>query len=130
MAFTYNLVDSPTISKIRAIIPDNNESTYVFEDDEIEAFYAIEGSSLKRAAALALETIASNEAMVLKVIRLLDISTDGAKVADSLLKRAALLRKQADDEEVAADAGFDIAEMVFSPFGYWQHLTNESMRGS
>jgi hypothetical protein len=128
MPFSYVL--STDVGKIRAIIPDNNATSYVFEDDELEAFFAIEGSSLKRAAALALEAIASNEAMVLKVIRLLDISTDGAKVADSLLKRAALLRKQADDEEVAADAGFDIAEMVFSPFGYRQHLNNESMRGA
>lgn len=128
MGFSYDL--STDFGKIRAIIPDNNATSYVFEDDEIEAFFAIEGSSLKRATALALETIASNEAMVLKVIRLLDISTDGAKVADSLLKRAALLRKQADDEEVAADAGFDIAEMVFAPFGYRQHLNNESMRGA
>lgn len=124
MAFTYNLVTHPTISKIRLFIPDNKAGSYIFEDDEIEALYALEGNSLKRAAALALETIASNEAMVLKVIRLLDISTDGAKVADSLLKRAALLRKQADDEEVAADGAFDIAEMVIDPFQRREMLNN------
>lgn len=128
MAFNYDLTTST--GKIRAVIPDSNATSYVFEDAEIDAFYAIEGNSLKRAAALALETIASNEAMVLKVIRLLDISTDGAKVADSLLKRAALLRTQANDEEVAADAGFDVAEMVVDDFTYRQHWWNERLRGA
>lgn len=120
--FGYNL--STNVGKIRALIPDNSATSYVFEDEEIEVFYSLEGSSLKRAAALALETIASNEAMVLKVIRLLDIQTDGAKVADALLKRAALLRKQADDEETAADAGFDIAEMVVDQFTYRDKMLN------
>lgn len=128
MSFTYNLVTHPTISKIRLFIPDNKADSYVFEDDEIEAFYTLEGS-LKRAAAFALETIASNEAMVLKVIRLLDISTDGAKVADALLKRAALLRRQADDEEVAESGAFDIAEMVIDPFQYRQKVHNNWLEG-
>lgn len=127
MAFTYVL--TTTTGKVRAMIPDSNASSYVFEDDEIDAFYAIEGSSLKRAAALALETIASNEAMVLKVIRLLDISTDGAKVADSLMKRAEKLRSQANDEEIAVNAGFDVAEMVVDDFTYRQHWWNERQRG-
>lgn len=127
MAFSYTLTTN--VGKIRAMIPDNNAATYNFEDDEIEVFYAIEGSSLKRAVALALETIASNEAMVLKVIKLLDVSTDGAKVADALLKRAALLRKQADDEEVAADGAFDIAEMVIDPFQYRQKVHNNWLEG-
>lgn len=122
MAFNYTL--STNVGKMRAMIPDSNADAYVFEDAELEAFYSIEGESLKRATALALETIASNEAMVLKVVRLLDISTDGAKVSDALLKRAALLRTQADDEDVASEAGFDIAEMVMSPFGWREYVDN------
>ena len=127
MAFNYDL--STNVGKIRAIIPDNNSTTYNFEDDELTAFYSLEGSSIKRAAALGLETIASNEAMVLKVIKLLDVSTDGAKVADALMKRAAQLRKQADDEEVAADGAFDIAEMVIDPFQYRQKVHNNWLEG-
>lgn len=128
MAFSYVL--TTTTGKIRAMIPDSNADSYVFEDAEIEVFYAVEGDSLKRAVALALETIASNEAMVLKVIRLLDISTDGAKVSDALLKRAALLRSQALDAEAATDAGFDVAEMVIDDFAYRQHAWNETLRGA
>ena len=127
MAFNYDL--STNVGKIRAIIPDNNSLTYNFEDEELTTFYTLEGSSIKRAAALGLETIASNEAMVLKVIRLLDVSTDGAKVAEALMKRAAQLRKQADDEEVAADGAFDIAEMVIDPFQYRQKVHNNWLEG-
>ena len=127
MAFTYDL--GTNVGKIRVIIPDNNSETHNFEDGELDVFYALEGNSIKRAAALALETIASNEAMVLKVIRLLDVSTDGAKVADALMKRAAQLRKQADDEEVAADGAFDIAEMVIDPFQYRQKAHNNWLEG-
>lgn len=125
MAFTYIL--SENTGKIRAMIPDNNPDTYVFEDDELEAFEAIEGH-IKRATALALETIASNEAMVLKVIKLLDIQTDGAKLSDALLKRAAQLRKQADDEEVAADAGFAVAEMVVDQFTARERWRKQAQR--
>lgn len=114
VSFTYDI--TTTTGQIRSIVPDSNPDAYVFEDSELAAFYAIEGQSLKRAAALALETIASNEAMVLKVIRLLDIQTDGAKVSDTLLKRAEKLRDQADDEEIAEHGAFDIAEWAVDSF--------------
>lgn len=114
MPFSYDL--STNTGLVRAIVPDSNSTAYVFEDAEIDAFLALEGGSVRRAAALALETIASNETLVLKVVKLLDIQTDGAKVADALLKRAAQLRKQADDDETAAGGAFDIAEQVFDPF--------------
>jgi hypothetical protein len=126
MAFTYVLTEN--VGRLRALIPDSNSSSYIFEDDELDLFYTLEGSSLKRATALALETIASNEVMVLKVIDLLDLSTDGAKVSDALLKRAALLRAQANDDDVASDGAFDIAEMVVDTFTYRQHWWNGMLR--
>lgn len=125
MAFTYDL--STDIGKIRLLIPDSQADSYVFEDAEIEAFLALE-TGIRTAAALALETIASNEALVLKSIKLLDLSTDGAKVADSLLKRAATLRQQADDEEVAAGGAFDIAEMIVTDFQRRERLYNQALR--
>ena len=127
MSFSYVLTEN--VGKMRAMIPDSNSATYVFEDDELTAFYAIEGSSLKRATALALETIASNEAMVLKVIKVLDMQTDGAKVSDALLKRAAMLRKQAEDDELAAGGAFDIAELVYDPFTRRERQYNQILRG-
>lgn len=127
MAFTFDL--SNDIGKARLLIPDSSPANYVFEDDELAALLAMEGGVVKRAAALALETIASNEALVLKVIRLLDLSTDGAKTADALLKRAALLRTQAtaEAEDALEGTAFDIAEQVYDPFG-WRELVTRGGR--
>ena len=130
MGFTFSLTTD--IGKTRLLIPDSQAGSYVFEDEEIQAFLEME-SGVKRGAALALEVIASNEALVLKAIHLLDLSTDGPKVAASLLQRAATLRKQADDadETAALEAGgaFDIAEMVVDPFTARDRLLNQALRG-
>lgn len=75
----------------------------VFTDDEINAFLRLEGGVVKLAAAQAIDTIADNEALVSKVIKDGQLSTDGAKVADSLRKRAAALRTQHYDD---TDDGF------------------------
>lgn len=129
MAFTYTL--STDAGKIRLLLPDNNASNYVFEDDEIDAFLSLEYSNVRRAAALALETIASNEAYVLKVIKLLDLQTDGAKTSDALLKRAKLLRDQADRADAAEDGGaWDIAEWTVSEFAKRERLNNQWLRGN
>lgn len=115
MAFTYDLENS--IGKVRLLIPDTQQTTAVFSDEEITAFLALESSSVRRATALALETIASNEALTLKVVRLLDVQTDGAKLADSLLKRAVTLRQQAiEDDALAGFTQWEIAEWAVDDF--------------
>ena len=129
MAFTYNLATDA--GKIRLLIPDNSATNYVFEDDEIDAFLDLEYSNVRRGAALALETIASNEAHVLKVIKLLDLQTDGAKTAEALLKRAKLLRDQADRADASEDGGaWDYAEWTVSEFAGRERLVNEWLRGA
>jgi hypothetical protein len=128
MAFTYDL--STNAGKVRMIVPDNQATSYVFEDDELEALLALESANVRRAAALALETIASNEVMVLKVIKLLDLQTDGAKTSDALLKRAAQLRAQADADELGEEGGaFDIAELVYDDFTARERLLSQRLRG-
>ena len=90
-------------------------------DADLTAYLAAEGSVVKRATALALESIASDTAIVQKVMKLMDFQTDGAKVSDALLQRAATLREQADVEEMGETGGaFDVAEMIYpdDPFGY------------
>ena len=129
MAFTYDL--STDAGKVRLMVPDNKSTAYVFEDDEIDAFLGLEYDNVRRAAALALETIASNEAYVLKVIKLLDLQTDGAKTSDALLKRAKLLRDQADRADASEDGGaWDIAEWTVSEFAARERLNNQWLRGS
>jgi len=127
MAFTYDTTTNT--GKIRLLVFDTDSTNYVFEDAELAVFYDIEGDSLKRAAALALETMASNEAFVLKVITLMDLRTDGAATAKALLQRAGLLRSQADDEEFADDAPFDIAEWVVDGFSARERVAKQVLRG-
>lgn len=127
MAFSYNLAND--VGKLRLLIMDNQVSSYLFEDTELSLFVALESNSVKRGAALALETMASNEAYVLKRIELLDLKTDGPAVAKELRERANGLRAQAEREESYADGGaFDIAEMVVDDFTARQRLLNEALR--
>ena len=86
----------------------------------------IEGNDILLGAALALETIASDTVMVLKVIKLLDLTTDGAKVSDALLKRAAMLRAQAEAEDV--EGAFDWAELVLNDFSYREFSLKDALR--
>lgn len=99
--------------RVRLLIPDTDEDTgLLFTDEQITAFLALEGSVVKRAAAAALEVVASNEAMVSKVIRTQDLTTDGAKVSDALMKRAAELRRQANEDDEDTAGGLDIVDWV------------------
>lgn len=93
------------IGRVRLLINDTT-SDPVFEDTDVAAFLEMEDGHVKRAAAQALDTIADDEALTSKAIRTQDLATDGAKVADSLRKRAAALRAQADAADEAADEGF------------------------
>ena len=125
--YTYD--PSTSAGRVRLLIPDRNPDDWIFQDSEISTFLTLEGSNIKRAAALALETVASDQVLVLKVIRLLDLTTDGAKVSDALLKRADKLRTQADNDEAAEDGGaFDIAEMVLTDFAYRERMIDEALR--
>lgn len=121
MSFTYD--PSTDAGKVRMLCTDRDSANQIFSDTEIDAFLSMEGSSVRRAAALALETIASNEALTQKVIVTLDIETDGAKVSDALLKRAAALRTQEDNT-----GAFAIAESVNEEFGYRERLEKEALR--
>lgn len=97
--------ETTPLDLVRLLINDPAGTNELFADADITAFLQLEGGSVKRAAAQAIDTIADNEVLVAKVIRTqAGISTDGARVADALRKRAAVLREQAlEDDE---DAGF------------------------
>ena len=135
MAYTYDL--GTDVGKARMLIPDRpangatwaSDDAHLFTDAEIEAFLVME-SGYRRAAALALETIASDNAMVSKVIRLLDRATDGANASRALRERAALLRAQADQADATDDdtPGFDWAEQVVNDFGYRARMNAEALR--
>lgn len=124
MTFSYELATD--VGKIRLLLSDTVQADAYFTDEEISTFLTLEASSVKRAAALGLETIASNEALVLKVIKTLDLETDGAEVAKALREHAQDLRDQADEGE----DGWDIAELVYDDFTYRERLEKQMQRES
>lgn len=100
--------------KVRLLISDvggQDGGSFLFRDTEIDAFLTLRGSDVLLAAALALRTIAGNEAQTAKVIKFLDLQTDGAKTAKALLDLADKYEAQAD-----GDVDFDVAEMGVDVF--------------
>lgn len=95
-----------------------------FTDTNLQAYLDAEGDDY-RAAAQALDTWATNAAMVQRKIKLLDLETDGPAVAESLRDHAKTLRQQS-----ASLASVDWAEMVVDDFGYRQRIWDEYLRGA
>lgn len=93
------------LGRVRLLINDTTTDP-VFEDTDIAAFLEMEDGNVKRAAALAYEVVAGDEALTSKVIRTQDLATDGAKTAEVLLKQAQRWRDQADKADDDADEGF------------------------
>lgn len=107
MVWSYDPTSGDARDMVRLRINDVDEDNQVFSDEELDAFLGPE-ADWRLAAADALDTIATNEALVLKIIRTLDLQTDGARLADSLGKQADRLRAQAD-EDPGDSSGFVIA---------------------
>lgn len=127
MTFTYDPANS--IGKVRMLIPDRVEDDAVFSDEEIEAYLSMNDSNVRRAAAEALETIASDEAMTLKVMSTLDLTTNGASTSASILERAKILRDKADEADLAEDGGgFDYAEMDVNTFTRRERIMKQALR--
>lgn len=87
------------VQQVRLIIGDTNVDDPDFGDDELRGFLAIARDSVLRAAADALDAIATNEALLSKKISTQDRSSDGPAVADALRKHATALRQRADEED-------------------------------
>jgi hypothetical protein len=97
--------------QVRLLISDTDTANRIFSTLELADFLSLNGDSVRRAAAQALDTLAANEAMVSKKIRTQDLQTDGPAVAEALRKQAAELRRQADQGEGDAEStGFEIVE--------------------
>ena len=112
------------IGQVRVLIPDlrkledlrdlRNEPRYLFTDDEILAFLAVNNGNVKRAAADACDAIGMDKALQLLVLKTDDKQTDGAKLLDAIVKRARMLREQAkeDDEN---NLSFDVIMPSYEP---------------
>lgn len=106
-----------TTGQFRALVGDTGAINVIsgigeyvwFSDEEIGAFLSIYGNNPKRAAARALLTIASSQALLLKKWSSDDLSVDGAAIAEALRKQA----KDLQDEAAAGDATMDIFEISY-----------------
>lgn len=135
MAFTYNPT-TPT-GQCRLIITDTDSANEIFSDAEIAAFLTMEGAfnddpgattvqTVYLAAAAALDSIASSETLIQKMLRLTDFNTNGPAEAVSLRKHAAALR-----QKVYSDSGdWDYAEQVPNPFAERGRIYDQALRNS
>ena len=112
---------------VRLLIPDRVIADPMFVDAELDALLALEGDPL-RAAACALETIASDQVMTLKAIKLMELTTNGDKVSMELRVRANALRERAATLEAQGDGGFDVIEQVPNQFAYRERVWDEFLR--
>ena len=125
--FTYDVTTDR--GKVRLLITDRDAAHEVFDDDEIDAFLSMMSNNVLRAAAVALFQIAANEVLVLKVIKLLELQTDGASAAKALRELAKEYQEKADLAEAGEAGGsFNYAEMVYDDFSYRERLEKEALR--
>ncbi len=116
--FTYDFDNYPLIAYVRLLIPDTNSETFIYSDEEITAFYSIQGSvfqsaqfysgsqgrntpsspvSYVRVAALALDSLANNTGRLAGVLQILDVKLDLSKAAEVLRQGAKNYREVDDD---------------------------------
>jgi hypothetical protein len=112
-------IETP-VAKVRLLIADTDVDNQLFTDEQLEGFLSIEGSRIKRAAAQALDTIATSEVLISKKIRTLDLQTDGPAVAAELRARAKQLR---DEDDQDGDEGpWAIDAITFDPYASYRTL--------
>lgn len=105
---------SSVIGQIRLLIPDveqladpanpSGTAEYIFNDAQVQAFASMYSNNIKRAAAQAKLVLATSEALINKVIRTTDYTTDGAKLGAELREQAKMLQAEADKDDMADSA--------------------------
>lgn len=108
------------VGQIRLLIPDTEQLanladpeadvSYVFSDAQIQAFASLYSDNVKKAAAQAKLVLATSEALINKVIRTSDYTTDGAKLGAELRAQAKQLREEAAQDDLAEqyDSSFSV----------------------
>lgn len=128
MTYTYDPTND--IGRVRRTLPDKEEADAIWTDEEIQSFLNDEGSDWRRATALALETMASDDLLVLKVVRIQNIETNTDRLAKALFDRAKKLRELAAEADSSAGDSFDFATPIVSDHQYNEHVWNSARRGS
>lgn len=84
------------VKLVRLLTGDKAVDDYIFTDDEMESFLELSNGNVYNAAADALDAIAANAAYTLKVLTILDVTTNGQATAEAIRASAAALRAKAD----------------------------------
>lgn len=124
----FTLDPTTDIGMVRMIVQDKNIEQALFSDAEINALLSLNGNDVRLASAAALDILASSQAMILKVIRLLDLSTDGAAVARALREHANQLRSDVEAMDSVGGGLFDYAEMVTNAFTARERVWHQALR--
>lgn len=100
---------STVVGQIRLLIPDveqlsdpaNSEASaaYLFSDPQVQAFATLYSNNVKKAAAQAKLVLATSEALINKVIKTYDLSTDGAKLGAELREQSKMLFAEAEKDD-------------------------------
>ena len=111
------------VGQVRLLIPDTEElqdpadtepyAHYIFSDAQIQALLTLYSNNVKRAAAQAKLVLATSEALINKVIRTADYSTDGAKLGAELREQAKQLQDEADKDDLvdSYDSSFTVVPL-------------------
>ena len=100
----------------------------IFDDAEIDAYLDMGDDEPLLGAALAAEGIASSELFVQKVIRIMDLQTDGAKVAAEWRMKANQWRELYESALGEAGDAFDWAELAYDPFSARERVWAQALR--
>ncbi len=107
--FSYEAGRSP-LDTVRLLVRDTRSDRPWFTDAEYELFLTENGGVVKLAAADAMMAIARDQALRYKVIRTLDLSIDGAKLAAELRASAAALREEVMNDQLGT--AFDVVDVA------------------
>jgi len=146
MSFTYDFNTAPAIAYVRLLVADTDATHPIFEDDEINAFLYLSSSqaiyassmaaptgnvgpvpvqvySYYRAAAVALDSLASNKSRLSSVTQLLDVKLSPALAAKALHAQADAYRELDDNM-----GHFAIAEQVNTSFQARERVWKQFLR--
>lgn len=120
-------LDANIERRIRNLIPDTDAiygedgGQYLFDSQSIEDFYEDGFENTKCAAGLAKMAIGGSEALILKVIKNYETTTNGAQLMREWVAAGEVLYDRGLEELADADANVGIFEVVYPDFGYERH---------
>lgn len=146
MSFTYDFSTALILSQVRMLIPDVDPTKPIFSDDEInQAIYLTSSQgiyvssqaqttaasvnptplvySVRLAAAMLIDVIASSKAKLGIVEQILDVKLAPGKAQAALHAQAEALREQEDNL-----GSFAIAEIVYDSFSARERWLNQMLR--